>query len=133
MVVGLRRVRRDLHRFNLWSAIGWMLIATVIYLSLTPHPIEIDIEQGDKLGHALAYFAMMMWFAQLYQRRSHAWWGLGFIALGIALEYLQGWSGYRDFEYLDMVADASGVTAGWLLGGTTAAHWLSRLERRIQV
>ena len=133
MVVGLRRVRRDLRRFKLWSAMGWMLIATVIYLSLTPHPIEIDIAQGDKLGHALAYFAMMMWFAQLYRRRSHAWWGLGFIALGIVLEYLQGWSGYRDFEYLDMVADAAGVTAGWLLGGTTAACWLSRLEQHIQV
>jgi VanZ family protein len=126
-------MRRDLHWFKLWSVIGWLLIATVIYLSLTPHPIEIDVEQGDKIGHALAYFAMMMWFAQLYQRRLHAWWGLGFIALGIALEYVQGWSGYRDFEYLDMVADAGGVTAGWLLGGTTAAHWLSALERRIQV
>jgi VanZ family protein len=126
-------MRRDLRRFKLWSAMGWMLIATVIYLSLTPHPIEIDIEQGDKLGHALAYFAMMTWFAQLYRRRSHAWWGLGFIALGIALEYLQGWSGYRDFEYLDMAADAGGVAAGWLLGSTTAACWLSRLERHIQV
>ena len=70
-------MRRDLHWFKLWSVIGWLLIATVIYLSLTPHPIEIDVEQGDKIGHALAYFAMMMWFAQLYQRRLHAWWGLG--------------------------------------------------------
>ena len=91
------------------------------------------MEQGDKIGHTLAYFAMMMWFAQLYKRRFHAWWGLGFIALGIALEYLQGWSGYRDFEYLDMMADAAGVTFGWLLGGTTAARWLSGLERHIQV
>jgi hypothetical protein len=75
----------------------------------------------------------MVWFAQLYQRRSHVWWGLGFIALGIALEYLQGWSGYRDFEYLDMVADATGVAAGWLLGGTAMAHLLNRLERYIKV
>lgn len=126
-------MHRDLRWFKLWSAIGWLLIVTVIYLSLTPHPIEIDIEQGDKIGHAFAYFAMMGWFAQLYQRRSHVWWGLGFIALGIALEYLQGWSGYRDFEYLDMVADAGGVTAGWLLGGTAFAHLLRGLEQRIEV
>ena len=111
--------------------IGGLLIAAVIYLSLTPHPIEIDMEHGDKLGHFLAYFTLMIWFAQLYQRRSHVRWGLGFIALGIALEYLQGWSGYRDFEYLDMVADATGVAVGWMLGGTVAAQALGHLERRI--
>ena len=126
-------MRRELRWFKLWSALGWLLVVTVIYLSLTPHPIEIDVEQGDKMGHTLAYLGMMIWFAQLYQRRSHVWWGLGFIALGIALEYLQGWSGYRDFEYLDMVADAAGVAAGWLLGGTAMAHLLSRLERYIKV
>lgn len=123
-------MRRNLRWFTLWSAIGWLLISAVIYLSLTPHPIEIDVEQGDKLGHTLAYFGMMTWFAQLYQRRVHVWWGLGFIVLGIALEYLQGWSGYRDFEYLDMVADGFGVTAGWLLGGTAVARLLSGLERQ---
>ncbi len=112
--------------------IGWLLIAVVIYLSLTPHPIEIDVQQGDKLGHILAYFAMMTWFAQLYQRRSHWRWGIGFIALGIGLEYLQGWSGYRDFEYLDMVADTTGVAAGWLLGGTAVAQALGGLERRVK-
>jgi len=113
--------------------IGWSLIAAVIYLSLTPDPIEIDVQQGDKLGHILAYFAMMAWFTQLYQRQSHWRWGIGFIALGIGLEYLQGWSGYRDFEYLDMVADATGVAAGWLLGGTIVAQALSGLERRVRV
>jgi VanZ family protein len=131
MAVGLKSMRRGLRWFTLWSVLGWVLIAAVIYLSLTPHPIEIDVEQGDKLGHTLAYLGMMVWFAQLYPRRSHVWWGLGFIALGIALEYLQGWSGYRDFEYLDMVADAAGVTAGWLLGGTAMARLLSGLERYI--
>ena len=122
-------MRRELRWFGLWSAIGWLLILAVIYLSLTPHPIEIEVDQGDKLGHALAYLGMMIWFVQLYRRRLHVWWGLGFVALGIALEYLQGWSGYRDFEYLDMVADAFGVAAGWLLGGTAAARLLIGFER----
>jgi len=125
-------MHRELRWFTLWFVLGWLLIAVVIYLSLTPHPIAIDVEQGDKLGHTLAYLGMMVWFAQLYPRRRHVWWGLGFIALGIALEYLQGWSGYRDFEYLDMVADATGVAAGWLLGGTAMARLLSGLERYIK-
>jgi VanZ family protein len=123
-------MRRDLRWMKFWQAVGWLLIAAVIYLSLTPHPMEIPADHGDKLGHALAYFSLMIWFGQLYRRPWHRWWALGFVALGIALEYLQGWSGYRSFEYLDMAAGAVGVTAGWLLAGTTVAHLLSHLEQR---
>ena len=124
--------RRALSWFTLWLVLGWILVATVIYLSLTPHPIKLNIKQGDKLGHMLAYFSVMAWFAQLYTRRLHAWWGLGFIGLGIALEYLQGWSGYRTFDYYDMLADAIGVAVGWLLGGTAWARLLMNLEQRIK-
>jgi VanZ family protein len=124
-------VRRDLRWLKLWLAVGWLLIATVIYLSLTPQPIEISMEEGDKIGHTLAYFSMMIWFAQLYQRSLHGLWALGFIGLGVALEFLQGWSGFRNFEYLDMGADTAGVTAGWLLGGTAMAYVLTHMERRI--
>lgn len=124
-------MRHDLRWFKLWLAVGWLMIATVIYLSLTPGPIEIPVAQGDKLGHVLAYCSMMVWFAQLYQRPLHGRWALGFVALGIALEYLQGWSGYRDFEYLDMVADAGGVAGGWLLGGTAIAGLLGQSEHRL--
>jgi len=126
----LKAIRRELRWFGLWLAVGWVLVGVVVYLSLTPHPVEIDLAHGDKLGHMLAYAGLMTWFAQLYQRRAHAWWGIGFIALGIALEYMQGWTGYRDFEYLDMLADGAGVTAGWLLGGTAIARLLGGFERR---
>jgi VanZ family protein len=124
---------QPLRRFKLWLTLGWLLVVAVIYLSLTPHPIEIDIEQGDKLGHILAYLTLMIWFAQLYRRAMHVWWGLGFVALGVALEYVQGWTGYRDFDYFDMAADGIGVAAGWLLGGTPLARTLSGLEEYMKV
>jgi VanZ family protein len=38
---------------------------------------------------------------------------LGFVAMGILIEFLQRMTGYRDFEVLDMVADAIGVLLGW--------------------
>jgi VanZ family protein len=127
--VELKLARKNLRWFKLWSAIGWLIIATVIYLSLTPDPIEIDMEQGDKLGHMLAYFVMMIWFSQLYLRRMHAWLASGFIVLGVALEYVQGWSGYRDFEYMDMLADAIGVSLAWAMGCTLMSRLLIDLER----
>jgi VanZ family protein len=33
--------------------------------------------------------------------------------MGIAIEFVQGATGYRSFEVMDMVADAIGVLLGW--------------------
>jgi VanZ family protein len=94
-------------------ALGWILVAVVIWLSVTPSPPSIDVDQGDKLGHLVAYGTLMFWFAQLYVRSAvRLRYALGFIGLGIALEFVQGHIG-RDFEVADMAADAFGVALGW--------------------
>ncbi len=98
---------------------GWALVATVIWLSVTPQPIQTGIDQGDKLGHLLAYGTLMFWFCVLYRPlRVRAFYAAGFIAMGIALEFVQGWLGYRSFEVADMVANSVGVAVG--LGIATA-------------
>ena len=98
----------------LWLAIGYALVAAVIFLSLAPGLPHSDIEQSDKLGHLLAYGTLMFWFCQIYaartERVAHA---LAFTALGIALEFAQGMTDYRTFEVLDMLANATGVMVGW--------------------
>jgi VanZ family protein len=101
---------------RVYVAFGWGLVAATVWLSLTPAPPKVDIDQGDKLGHLVAYGGVMYWFCLLYTRmKTRAAYALGFIALGIAIEFVQGWSGYRSFEVADMVADALGVFAGWSL------------------
>jgi VanZ family protein len=122
---------RPLRYFWLWLAFGWLTVAAVIALSLTAHPVEVPLRYGDKFGHLLAYGALMGWFVQLYQSRRmlllHA---LSFVAMGVALEYLQRYSG-RYFEYADMVANASGVLLGLLLLGTPWQSLLLRWERKL--
>ena len=106
-------------------AIGWALVAVIWWLSLTPQPPHIDFEQSDKVGHFLAYGSVMFWFCFLYRSpRARLAYAVGFIAMGIAIEFIQGWTGYRDFEVYDMVADALGVVLGW-----AAALAASRLFR----
>ena len=106
-------------------AIGWGLVGVILWLSLTPQPPHVDFEQSDKVGHFLAYGGLMFWFCQLYPRtRTRAAYAAGFIALGIAIEFLQRATGYRSFEVMDMVADAIGVLLGW-----AAALALPRLLR----
>ena len=58
----------------------------------------------------------MFWFCVVYrQPRTRLAYAIGFIAMGVAIEYVQGWTGYRNFEVNDMVADAIGVVLGWAL------------------
>ena len=97
-----------------WLAVGWAMVAAIVWLSLTPSPPKVDFEQSDKVGHFLAYGGVMFWFAQLYvERKARLGYAAGFVALGVALEFVQGWTGYRDFELYDMAADGIGVALGW--------------------
>lgn len=95
--------------------IGFLLVAAVVYLSLTPHPIEVPGEQGDKYGHIVAYSTLMIWFATIYHaRRERIALAVAFVLLGVALEFLQRLTGYRTFDIADMVADGVGVILGWV-------------------
>jgi VanZ family protein len=89
------------------------MVAAIVWLSLTPSPPQVDFEQSDKVGHILAYGALMFWFGQLYAGRTRFGYALGFVGMGIALEFVQGGLGYRSFELVDMAADALGVLLGW--------------------
>ncbi len=93
-------------------AAGWLWAAGIVWLSLTPSPPQVELAQGDKLGHFAAYAALMFWFALLHPARRPQF-AIGFIALGIALEFAQGATPYRTFDVFDMAANALGVLAGW--------------------
>ena len=95
-------------------AAGWAWAAAIVWLSLTPSPPEVDIAHSDKLGHFAAYGLLMFWFAQLYpERKARVAHALGFIAMGVGLEFAQGQLGYRTYEVFDMYANTLGVLLGW--------------------
>ena len=101
---------------RLWLALGWAIVAAIVYGSVMHSPPSLGFAQSDKLEHLGGYGLLMFWFCQLYRARgARVGYALGFIALGVALEFVQGWLGYRDFEVADMVADAAGVALGWAL------------------
>ena len=86
----------------------------IVWLSLTPEPPTIDFKESDKVGHFIAYGTLMLWFCFLYSKtKSRLAYAAGFIAMGIGLEFIQGWLGYRTYEVYDMYANALGVLLGW--------------------
>ena len=99
---------------RLCLAAGWTFAALIVWLSLTPAPPRIDIEQGDKLGHFAGYGLLMLWFCLLYTRRaSRIAYALLWTGMGIGLEFTQGALGYRTYEVFDMYANTLGVLIGW--------------------
>ncbi len=125
---------KPLHWFPLWFGVGCSLVGVVLYLSLTPDPIKTPgIEFGDKIGHFLAYFSLVFWFAQLYVRSCHGWLLFLFVLLGTLLEFAQAQTGYRTFQYADMVANNSGALCGWLLARTRYEQLLLHLDGRMPV
>ena len=112
-----------------YLALGRALIIVILVLSLAPLPAPpLHVEQGDKIGHALAYFALMGWYAQLFDtRRALFWRAAAFVVLGGAIELVQPYVN-RDAEWLDLGADALGVMLGLLLAFTPAAALLQRME-----
>ena len=123
---------RPLRYHRWWLAVGWLLIAATIYLSLTAKPpVELAFDYGDKWGHFLVYGVLMGWFVQLYQSRTMLTsYALFLVLLGVVLEFLQGYSG-RYFEVADMVANTLGVLFGLLLLFTPLRTLLQRLEERL--
>lgn len=70
---------------------------------------------SDKLHHSLAYFACMFCWGQVYIRPlSRLKLAILFIAMGALIEYIQGLTPYRAFEWRDMAANSVGVITAWL-------------------
>lgn len=115
-----------------WLATGFGFVLLVVYLSLTPDPPDLGIPQGLKFGHVLAYAWLMLWFAQLYRSNYHRCLLVAaFCILGIALEYVQGMTDYRGFEYSDMLINSAGVAIGWVFALTRLQNTLSWLEQQL--
>ena len=95
-------------------AAGWGWAAAIVWLSLTPSLPQVDVAHSDQLGHFAGYGLLMFWFCWLYPaRRTRIAYAVGFTAMGIGLEFLQGHLGYRTYEVFDMYANTLGVLLGW--------------------
>ena len=116
-----------------WFATGLALVAIVIYLSVANfHVPQIPSTLGDKINHCIAYGTLMLWFGQLFRaHRSRLVLALLLIALGIAMEFIQGVLPYRFFDWFDMLANVSGVLMSMCLLLVGAEKFLLWFEERV--
>jgi VanZ family protein len=117
-----------------WLTGGWLLIGLVVYLSLTPHPLNLfSFPDSDKLEHFMAYGSMALWFCQIYlSMRSRMIVLVALIGLGVGLEFVQGWTGYRTFDVRDMAANTVGVSLGYILALTPLGRLFILIEAALR-
>jgi VanZ family protein len=122
---------KHLNYFIIWNVVGYLMISSVVYLSLTGEPpVVLHYSYVDKIGHLLAYGTLMAWFSQLYlSKKYRIILAALFCLMGISLEFFQEWGGRRSFEYADMLADAMGVFLGWWISSRLCAGWLARVDQ----
>jgi VanZ family protein len=120
------------HR-RIWLLLGWGMVLTVVVLSLIP--LDLDLQENrDKLAHSLAYCALSFWFGMLFEGRGRQLLAaLGFAAMGVAIEFLQGMTDYRTFDVFDMVANAVGAALGFGLAQTRLRNALGWVESLIEI
>jgi VanZ family protein len=107
-------------------------LLAVTYLSLAPS-VPNAPAGNDKLAHALAYccLALLLLLALEYPPSLTARALLVFAAIvtyGALIEIVQRFTG-REFELLDMVANAGGAVVG-IAGAGMIEHWLTPTRER---
>jgi VanZ family protein len=127
----LRAALRPFRRPALWLGIwyfGWFLC--VLLSLIHPPQLGVDIPEGDKFGHVLAYALLAAWANWIFAGARAQWRAaLALCALGLAMELAQGaFTSDRMMDGWDLLADTVGVFAGrWL--GLRRPGLLQQLER----
>ncbi|MDN5850468.1 MAG: VanZ family protein [Nitrococcus sp.] len=100
-------------------------------MSLIPNPPSPpSILAWDKLQHTIAWGLLAWWFLQAWEGQRPIGWCLFLLVVAAIVELLQGTTGYRTPDGLDMLANSVGVALGFTLwytplGGTF--HWAEGL------
>lgn len=94
----------------------WCALVTVVVMSLMPGPmLPSSINFWDKAQHALGFFGLT-WLALLaYPRKPMNQIGVALLLLGGAIELAQWATGWRHGDWLDMLADAVGISTALVL------------------
>ena len=101
----------------LWlAAIVIVVVGSLLPANSAPMRALAELHVSDKLEHVGAY-ALLAFLPAIHERRRFIIAAaIGTVLLGIGLEFGQLFTGWRDYEVGDMIADAVGVCFGVAVG-----------------
>lgn len=116
---------------KVWFALGCTLVSGVVIGSLLPGDVVDIVSVNDKLMHVGAYFVLAVWFAGIYRRGLYPLVGAALLALGVAIDLLQGLTATRHMDVYDMAANFFGILVGLVLSVLFFEGWCQRVEQRL--
>lgn len=124
-MIALRYTRR-------WQVAGFLLLLFVLIAALVPklpfHDLTLQFRISDKVMHIVAFTFLAAWFSGQYERKSYWRIALGLIAFGVLIELVQNTINYRTSEWMDLVGDVIGISAGLIIAVLGVGGWSKRLE-----
>jgi VanZ family protein len=118
----------------LWWVVGYVLVVLTVNESLVTDPAALPIVTNDKVVHFTGYFLLASWFGGVARPRRYWLVALGLLILGGGIEIAQGiMHNGRDAEWLDMLANTLGVTAGLGLAALGLGMWMVWVERLLRL
>ena len=110
-----------------WRTLLALLIATILWLALSPAPPKTVDSGWDKANHAMAFAALAFTSVWALWPRPRTWVWLvpALLAFGGAIEIAQTFLPPREGDWADLLADGVGIAVGLLVAlpiTAAAAH-----------
>lgn len=119
---------------GLWLIVGLIYISAIFYFSLRfVEYSKPKYEHFDKVLHFNAYLFLMGYFTQIFERKNHFKLLMMFLLMGVSIEFLQLATGYRSFEFLDMIANTAGIICGGIITRTYFPELISKIDSLLYV
>ena len=99
-----------------------------VVASLVPTSSLPDVSFSDKLGHAVTYGGLTVWFCGIYPRRMAPRVAVALFLVGVAVEGMQSLTESRSPEMADLAANAAGILIGLALSRAGLDKWCAMVE-----
>ena len=94
----------------------WLFIFFSSYFSLIPHPPGILERGSDKIIHAVGYCLLLISCDLAYRTSNKLYGKVAFIfTFSLTMEVLQHFVPNRNFSFLDLLANLTGLSVGYLI------------------
>ena len=121
----------NLRHPRVWFGLGLFWALFILVGCLVPSQPSAGVVGFDKLLHCAAFAGLALWFGAVYERSRALVIALGLIAFGGLIELLQMLTGYRSAEWIDWLADTTGVALGLGLAWTPLGGAFAWFETRV--
>ena len=113
-----------------WIVASVLLVVTVLYLSLAPLNVPVDLPTHfDKIEHAAAYVFLVVWFTGLVARPRYWRVAVALAVLGLMIEFLQAATPFgRQGDPWDVLANVTGIGIGLALARSMTGGWALKAE-----